>query len=73
MRSVEVAKARGLPDYHPHQLRHSCGTHLHDNGVPLLAIARLLGHSKLSTAQIYTRVSIGRMLNVYRNAHPHAV
>lgn len=67
-----IAKEKGLPDYHPHLLRHACGTHLHDNGVPLLAISRLLGHAKLATTQIYTRVSTGRMLDVYRKAHPHA-
>jgi len=67
-----AAMAKGLQDYHPHMLRHACGTHLHDHDVPLLAIARLLGHSKLATTQIYTRVSTGRMLDVYRKAHPHA-
>ena len=67
-----VAMAKGLRNYHPHMLRHACGTHLHDHDVPLLAIARLLGHSKLATTQIYTRVSTGRMLDVYLKAHPHA-
>jgi integrase/recombinase XerC len=67
-----IAKSKGLPEYHPHMLRHSCGTHLHDHGVPILAISRLLGHSRLETTEIYTRVSTGRMLDVYRKAHPHA-
>ena len=67
-----IAKSKGLPEYHPHLLRHSCGTHLHDNGVPILAISRLLGHSRLETTEIYTRVSTGRMMDVYRKAHPHA-
>ena len=67
-----IAKAKGLPEYHPHLLRHACGTHLHDNGVPILPISRLLGHSRLETTEIYTRVSTGRMLDVYRKAHPHA-
>jgi integrase/recombinase XerC len=66
-----MARAKSLPDYHPHQLRHACGTHLHDNDVHLLAISRLLGHSRLATTQIYTRVSTGRMMRVYRTAHPH--
>jgi integrase/recombinase XerC len=69
----KMVKGKGLPDYHPHQLRHACGTHLHDNGVPLLAISRLLGHSRLATTQIYTRVSVGRMMKSYNAAHPHAV
>ncbi len=67
-----IAKEKGLAEYHPHQLRHACGTHLHDNDVPLLAISRLLGHSRLATTQIYTRVSVGRMMRAYRTAHPHA-
>jgi integrase/recombinase XerC len=67
-----IAEAKGLPAYHPHQLRHACATHMHDHGAPLQAVAILLGHKKLSTTQIYTRVSTGRMLDVYRKAHPHA-
>jgi integrase/recombinase XerC len=69
---IEVAKAKGLPDYNPHLLRHACASHLHDHGAPLQAIATLLGHAKLSTAQIYTRVSVGRMMDTYNRAHPHA-
>jgi len=69
---AQVAVAKGLPPYHPHQLRHACGTHMHDRGASLQAIAQMLGHANLSTAQIYTRVSTGRMLDVYRKAHPHA-
>jgi site-specific recombinase XerD len=67
-----TAEAKGLPAYHPHQLRHACATHMHDHGAPLQAVAIMLGHARLSTTQIYTRVSTGRMLDVYRNAHPHA-
>ncbi len=67
-----TAAAKGLPAYHPHQLRHACATHCHDHGMPLQAVATMLGHAKLSTTQIYTRVSTGRMLDVYRKTHPHA-
>ncbi len=69
-----VAKARGIsPEKgHPHMLRHACATHLLNEGMPLLAISRLLGHSRLATTAIYTRVSTDRMLEVYRKAHPHA-
>jgi integrase/recombinase XerC len=67
-----VAKAKKLPSYHPHQLRHACGTHCHDHGMPIQVVAQMLGHARLSTAQIYTRVSSARMLDVYRKAHPHA-
>ena len=72
-RSVkQVATAKGLPPYHPHTLRHCCATHMHDHGAPIQAIAALLGHARLSTAQLYTRVSVGRMMETYRKAHPHA-
>lgn len=68
-----TAEAKGLPPYHPHQLRHACATHMHDRGAPIQAISALLGHEKVSTtANIYTRVSSGRMLAVYNAAHPHA-
>lgn len=68
----QVTEAKGLPQYHPHLLRHACGTHMHDHGAPLQAVATFLGHARLSTAQIYTRVSVGRMMETYRKAHPHA-
>jgi integrase/recombinase XerC len=70
----DVAQAHGLDPkkWHPHLLRHACATHMHDNGAPLQAIATLLGHSKLTTAQIYTRVSVGRMMRTFKQAHPHA-
>jgi integrase/recombinase XerC len=69
-----VAEARGLDPskWHPHLLRHACATHMHDHNAPLQAIATLLGHANLSTAQIYTRVSVGRMMTTYNAAHPHA-
>ena len=70
----EVAKAKGLDPakWHPHLLRHACGTHMHDHNAPLQGIATFLGHARLSTAQIYTRVSVGRMMQTYNRAHPHA-
>jgi integrase/recombinase XerC len=69
-----IAEARGLDPtkWHPHLLRHACATHMHDHDAPLQAVAGLLGHARLSTAQIYTRVSVGRMMQTYRTAHPHA-
>lgn len=70
----EVAKAKGLnrEKWHPHLLRHACGTHMHDHNAPLQFVGTFLGHARLSTAQIYTRVSVGRMMQTYRAAHPHA-
>lgn len=69
---IDVADAKGLPKYNPHLHRHACASHLHDHGAPLQAIAALLGHARLSTAQMYTRVSVGRMMQTYNRAHPHA-
>lgn len=69
-----VAEAKGLEPkkWHPHLLRHACATHMHDHNAPLQGVATLLGHARLSTAQIYTRVSVGRMMQTYNAAHPHA-
>lgn len=69
---VAVAKGLDPKKWHPHLLRHACGTHMHDHEASLQAVAVLLGHARLSTAQIYTRVSVGRMMQTYNRAHPHA-